>query len=80
MARIANIEKDEAPTEAQEFFERDEARYGKVLGNTKVYAHNVPVLRAMKTLLAGFADTTALPLGIKALLRTRVAALNGCPF
>jgi hypothetical protein len=51
-----------------------------VLGNTKLYAHNVPVLRAMKTLMAGYAETSALPVATKSLVRTRVAVLNGCPF
>lgn len=80
MPRLDPIEKQDASEDAREFYERDEARYGRVLGNTKLYAYNVPVLRAMKTLLAGFAATETVPIATKALLRTRVAVLNGCPF
>jgi hypothetical protein len=80
MPRLEEIEKEQAPPEAVEFYERDLARYGQVLGNTKLYAHNLPVLRAMKTLMAGYAETTAVALVTKSLVRTRVAVLNGCPF
>jgi hypothetical protein len=63
-----------------EFYERDERRYGLVLNNTKQYAHNVPILRAIKTLSAQFEEADSLPLALKALVRVRVATLNGCPF
>ncbi|MFN8186147.1 MAG: hypothetical protein U0R69_03615 [Gaiellales bacterium] len=80
MARLDAVEKREAPEEAIEYYERDEERYGVVLNNTKVYAHNVAVLRAVKGLSAAFGETASLPLAQKALIRVRVAGLNGCPF
>jgi hypothetical protein len=80
MARLVSIEKHEAPEEAMEYYDRDEERYGAVLNNTKLYAHNVAVLRAMKELAAAYGGMGSLPLGQKALIRVRVAGLNGCPF
>ena len=53
---------------------------GLVLNNTRVYAHNVAILRTVKTLAACFEEATLLPLSLKALVRVRVATLNGCPF
>jgi hypothetical protein len=51
-----------------------------VLNNTKLYAHNVPILRAVKEFAAAFGLATAIPMDLKAMLRVRVAILNGCPF
>jgi hypothetical protein len=79
MPRLRPIEKEEASADALPYYERDEARYGDVLGNTKLYAHNFEVLRTTKALLAGFAEMDRVPLATKALIRTRVAVLNGCP-
>lgn len=54
--------------------------YGTVLNNTKLYAYNVEVLKAIKGFAAAFAETKAIHLDQKALIRVRVATLNGCPF
>ncbi|MEA2289811.1 MAG: hypothetical protein QOD55_1808 [Solirubrobacteraceae bacterium] len=80
MPRLDPIEQPDAPREASRFYEADVERYGTVLNNTKLYAHNVPVLRAIKELSAAFAQATAVPIDQKALIRVRVAMLNGCPF
>ena len=47
MPRLTPLERDEAPKEARRYYDADVERYGAVLNNTKLYAHNVPVLRAM---------------------------------
>jgi hypothetical protein len=80
MPRLEPIERDDAPEEALPYYDRDVERYGAVLNNTKLYAHNPLVLRAMKGFAAAFAETNSLPLGQKSLIRVRVAGLNGCPF
>ena len=80
LPRLRPIELDEAPAEARPFYERDLERYGTVLNNTKVYAHNLEVLKAIKLFVGAFAETKALSLDQKALIRVRVAVLNGCPF
>jgi hypothetical protein len=78
--RLEPVEPDRASPEALEFYERDEQRYGFVLNNTKRYAHNLAILRAIKTFAALFEEADSLPLDLKALVRVRVATLNGCPF
>jgi alkylhydroperoxidase family enzyme len=80
MPRIRPIEQTEAPPEAHPFYDKDVERYGTVLNNTKVYAHNVDVLKAIKGFVAAFADAKTIPLDQKALIRVHVAGLNGCPF
>jgi hypothetical protein len=80
MPRLEPIEKDEATAAAREYYERDEERYGTVLNNTKLYAYNLAVLRAVKGFVAAFNEAQTVPLDQKALLRVRVATINGCPF
>lgn len=80
MPRLTPIEKTDAPADALVYYEADIERYGEVLNNTKVYAYNVPILRAVKEFSARFSDATTIPMDLKAILRVRVALLNGCPF
>jgi hypothetical protein len=80
MPRLEPIEKHAASPEALPFYELDEQRYGTVLNNTKLYAHNLAVLRAVKGFVAAFGEATSIPLSLKALVRVRVAILNLCPF
>ncbi|UGS38301.1 carboxymuconolactone decarboxylase family protein [Capillimicrobium parvum] len=80
MPRLRPIERAQAAAEAQPYYDRDVGLYGVVLNNTKMYAHNVPVLLAVKEFVARFSEATTLPTDLKALLRVRVALLNGCPF
>lgn len=80
MPRLRPLERDEVPQEARLFYDKDIERYGTVLNNTKLYAYNVPVLAAIKSFAAAFAEISAIPIDQKALIRIRVAMLNGCPF
>jgi hypothetical protein len=80
MARLRSVEEHEALPELQPFYEKDVERYGTVLNNTKVYAHSPAVMRAVKGFVGAFAEAQAIPLSQKALIRVRVATLNGCPF
>jgi hypothetical protein len=80
VARLDPVEGEQASAEVLEYYSRDEEKYGVVLNNTRVYAHNVAILRMIKTLAACFEEATLLPPSLKALVRVRVATLNGCPF
>jgi hypothetical protein len=80
MPRLNPLEWHEAPEEARPFYDKDLELYGTVLNNTKLYAYNVEVLKAIKGFAAAFAETKAIHLDQKALIRVRVATLNGCPF
>ena len=80
MPRLKPLEQHEVPEEARPLYDQDIDRYGTVLNNTKLYAHNVEVLKAIKLFAGAFAETKAIPLNQKSLIRVRVATLNGCPF
>lgn len=80
MARLEPIEPESAAPEILELYRRDEEKYGVVLNNTKLYAHNLAILRAVKAFAAAFEEADLLPLALKALVRVRVASLTGCPF
>jgi hypothetical protein len=80
MARLHSIEERDASPELLQFYEKDVERYGAVLNNTKIYAHSPAVMRAVKGFVGAFAEAEAIPLWQKALIRVRVATLNGCPF
>jgi hypothetical protein len=80
MARLPSVEEQHARPELRQFYEKDVERYGTVLNNTKVYAHSPAVMRAVKGFVAAFAEADVIPLWQKALIRVRVATLNGCPF
>jgi alkylhydroperoxidase family enzyme len=78
--RLEPIEEADVRPELRVFYEADRERYGTVLNNTKLYAHNPAVLRAVKGFVAAFAEATTIPTALKALVRVRVAGINGCPF
>jgi hypothetical protein len=80
MPRLQPIEPSDASEEARPFYDKDVERYGTVLNNTKLYAHNLDVLKAIKGFVVAFAEAKTIPLVQKALIRVRVATLNGCPF
>ena len=80
MPRLRPIEMEDAPPELRQFYEKDVERYGAVLNNTKLYAYSPAVMRAVKGFVGAFAEAEAIPLSQKALIRVRVATLNGCPF
>ena len=52
MPRLRPLERADAPADALPYYALDEERYGAVLNNTMLYAYNVPVLKAMKAVVA----------------------------
>jgi alkylhydroperoxidase family enzyme len=80
MPRLDPIEEHDGPAEARPYYEADVSRYGVVLNNTKMYAHNVAILKAIKEFALAFGRANTLPTGLKSMIRVRVAALNQCPF
>jgi hypothetical protein len=80
MPRIPCVEPEAACAEVLSYYQRDEERYGVVLNNTKIYAHNLPILRGVKALVGHFGEAQAIELTLKSLVRVRIASLNGCPF
>lgn len=80
MNRVRPLDRDEAPAEAQPFFERDEQRFGVVLNATRVLAHRPPILAGLWAMSRSVAQNAALPADLRALVCLRVAMQVGCPF
>jgi hypothetical protein len=78
--RIKPLERDQAPPDAQRFFDLDEERFGVVLNPTRVQAYRPSILAASKRLSGSMAVDAVLAEGLRALICTRVAMLVGCPF
>ena len=80
MERVRSLSRDEAPADAQAFYDRDEAAFGLVLNPTRIMAYRPPILTAARGLGRSVAKDAVLPAGLRALVCVRVATLVGCPF
>jgi len=80
MPRLTPLTREDVPEEARTYFDLDVERYGIVLNNTGLYAHNVEVLRAIKDFVGAFGAAKAIPFDQKAMIRVRIAGINGCTF
>lgn len=80
MPRVREITEDGGNPILAEAFASEREMFGGVLNPTKVLAHCPPVLRAAKQLYAAFEESALVPATLLALVYTRVASINGCPF
>ena len=80
MSRIRPLHRDEAPPDAQRFYDQDERAFGIVLNPTRVAAYRPPILGAYRALGRAVATDAVLPADLRALVCVRVAMLVGCPF
>jgi alkylhydroperoxidase family enzyme len=80
MPRVTELTGDggDAILEAEFAAERD--YFGYILNPSRVLGHCPPILRAARRLYASIDESGLLPAALLALVYTRVAALNGCPF
>lgn len=61
-------------------FAKERQIHPDLLNPTKVLAHCPPILEATKAFYASFPASGLIPASLHALVHTRVAAINGCPF
>lgn len=80
MPRIPELPDDGNEPEVQELFEKQKAHFGFVLNPNKIYGHRPSILLGYAALNDGVNASGLLPEGLKAMLCTRVATFNGCPF
>ncbi|TDJ64239.1 MAG: hypothetical protein E2O35_09115 [Proteobacteria bacterium] len=80
MPRVTEIIDDGGDPVLAAEFAAERALFGDVLNPTRVFAHCPPILHAAKRLYASLDESGLLPAALLALVYTRVAALNGCPF
>jgi alkylhydroperoxidase family enzyme len=80
MPRIPEItDAGDDPT-LQRAFAKEREINGDLLNPTKVLAHCPQILEATKQFYASFPKSGLIPATLHALVHTRVAAINGCPF
>ncbi|MBI2918562.1 MAG: carboxymuconolactone decarboxylase family protein [Chloroflexi bacterium] len=76
MARISYLEKDQAPAEVQDLYQRLESGGAKVLNLYKVLAHDPAAMRAFMRLGNRLLTSTKLPPKLRELAILRVAQLT----
>ena len=79
MPRVSEITEAGGNAELEALFESDRARFGELLGSTKVLAHCPPILKAARQLGAAIEKSGQLPPRMLPLVYLRVALINGCP-
>jgi alkylhydroperoxidase family enzyme len=80
MARVRQVDPDEASPEQRSLFDLDVALFGEPLSATRVYALRPDIFRHVHALHASLADGTRLPEDLVARARRRVAEVHGSPF
>jgi hypothetical protein len=80
MPRIPPLDRDDAPPEAQAFFDRDLEVFGQVLNSTQIAAYRPGIAAAAKRLGQAVAEAGLIPEQLRLLMNVRVASLVGCPF
>ncbi len=80
MPRVVEIKDADGDPVLETVFEAERDLFGELLNPTRVLAHCPPILRAAKRLYDSFDESGLLPPAFLALMYTRVATINGCPF
>ena len=80
MPRIPPLDRDDAPPEAQAFFDWDLEVFGQVLNSTRIAAYRPGIAAAAKRLGQAVAEAGLIPQQLRLLMNLRVASLVGCPF
>lgn len=80
MPRIPELPDEGNEPEVQQLFEKQKETYGFVLNTQKIYGYRPSIMLGYAALNDGVNASGLLPEGLKAMLCTRVATFNGCPF
>jgi len=80
MPRVTEITSDGGNAILETEFASERELFGDILNPSRVLGHCPPILRAAKQLYASFEESGLLPASLLALVYTRVASINGCPF
>ncbi len=80
MPRIPEVPDDAPDPTVRALFEKQKEDYGFVLNPNRLYAHRPSILTGYAALNEGVNASGLLEPALKALVCTRVATINGCPF
>jgi hypothetical protein len=78
--RVREVDPDAATPAQRRLFDADRALFGRVLGASRVYAHQPEAFLRVVELHRTLAEGSALPPGVVAAARRRVAELRESPF
>ncbi len=80
MARIRDIEKDEAPAKLQRLYDRVPAEVGPFLSQVKAFAHRPPILEHMMGMMLALAKEQCVPQRTLEIALVTVSKLNECRY
>jgi uncharacterized peroxidase-related enzyme len=80
MARVRDVEIDEAPPEIRQIYRRFAEDYGPFLNQVKVFAHRPPAVKHLMGLLLDLADEALLPKRYLEIVLVVVSKLNECSY
>jgi hypothetical protein len=80
MARIADVNVDEADKYVKSVLEAQRKAWGAPLLNHLVYARRPTIFRGARAMWGGIESSGLIDASLRALINRRVAALNGCEF
>ena len=80
MARVADVNVEEAERYIQNVLEAQQKSWGAPLLNHLVYARRPSIFKGARAMWNGIEASGLIDAGLRALINRRVASLNGCEF
>ena len=80
MARVADVNVEEADRYIQNVFEAQQKKWGAPLLNHLLYARRPSIFKGARAMWNGIEASGLIDAGLRALINRRVASLNGCEF
>lgn len=80
MARVANVNVEEAARHVKEVFEAQRKTWGAPLLNHLIYARRPSIFRGARGMWTGIESSGLIDASLRALINRRVASINGCEF
>ena len=80
MARVADVNIDEAEKYVQNVFEAQRKNWGAPLLNHLIYARRPSIFKGARAMWSGIESSGLIDAGLRALINRRVASINGCEF
>lgn len=80
MPRIPEVSEDAVDPTVRAAFDKQREQFGFVFNTSRIYAHRPSIMHGHSQLSAGIEESGLISPALQALVCTRVATFNGCPF
>ncbi len=80
MPRIPELPDDAPDPEVRAVFEEQKKEFGFIFNTSRIYGHRPSIMRGHAALSEGVTASGLIGPALQALICTRVATFNGCPF